>query len=280
MHLGVIAMRRAFVVSLILLEACASSPPARPVLSEPVRIRATGQTGSCAALADSADNAREARLIRGDTLRPASVGGTLRSRLYPDYDVVLDVPLICAGRIALKVDTLKTKLGLDARVANLVRINAGADVIMGNVDVNISGVQGEALLLIDLTDVAHVVDRTLAFVDSNPGRAASVRGLSMGPAPDSTRRLVLLGIVRSTTGEAVERLVNVANGDILERTLAKPGESLVERTVGNVAGLPAIDRVTIAAHSARTRVRDASGVVMSFASDERGRAVDVQVERP
>ena len=102
----------------------------------------------------------------------------------------------------------------------------------------------------------------------------------MGPAPDSTRRLVLLGIVRSTTGEAVERLVNVANGDILERTLAKPGESLVERTVRNVAGLPAIDRVTIAAQSGRTRVRDASGVVMSFASDERGRAVDVQVERP
>jgi hypothetical protein len=273
-------MRTAFVISLILFEACASSTPVRPVVSEPGRVPTTGQTARCAAIADSADHAREARVDKGDTLRPASVGGTLRSRRYPDYDVVLDVPLVCAGRIALKVDTLKTKLGLDTRVANLVRINAGADVIMGNVDVSISGVQGKALLLIDLTNVAHVVDRTLAFVDSNPGRAAATRGLSVVPAPDSTRRLVLLGMVRSSTGEPVERLINVANGDILERSLAQPGQALVERTVGNVAGLPAIDQATVATGMVRTRVRDASGIVLSFVSDERGKAADVQVEKP
>ena len=272
-------MRSAFALTLLLIQACASSSPTRPRVSSPVRVRAAGDTPSCAAVADSADNARARRLATGDTLRSANVGGTLRSLQYPDYDVVLDVPIVCAGRIALKVDTLKTKLGLDARVANLVRVNAGADIIMGNVDVNISGVHGKALLLIDLTQVAHVVDRTLAFVDSNPGSASRVRGVSAVPAADSARRLVLLGIVRNATGDAVQRLIDVANGDIVERSLPTPGQELLERTVGNVAELTAVERSTNAVGLVRMRVRDVSGAVVSFMGDGRGKASAVTIER-
>src|SRR5918992_1633029 len=55
-------------------------------------------------------------------------GGTPRSQSYPEFDVVLDIPNVCVGRIFLKVDSLTARLSLNAQVANLLRVNAGADV--------------------------------------------------------------------------------------------------------------------------------------------------------
>src|SRR3954469_26074860 len=74
----------------------------------------------------------------------------------------------CVERIFLKVDSLTAKLNLDAAVSNLVRVTAGADVLIGNVDLTIQDVRARALLLIDLDDVVHVVDQTLTFVDNHP----------------------------------------------------------------------------------------------------------------
>src|SRR5689334_1417607 len=95
-------------------------------------------------------------------------GGTGRSREYPEYDVVLDIPNLCVERIFLKVDSVTAKLNLDAAVSNLVRVTAGADVLIGNVDLTIQDVRARALLLIDLDDVVHIVDQTLTFVDNHP----------------------------------------------------------------------------------------------------------------
>ena len=68
-------------------------------------------------------------------------GGTGRSHEFPEYDVVLDIPNLCVNRIFLKVDSVTAKLNLHAQVANLVRIDAGADVLIGNVDLTIQGVR-------------------------------------------------------------------------------------------------------------------------------------------
>ena len=57
---------------------------------------------------------------------------------------------------------------LNAQVANLLRVNAGADVLIGNVDLTIQGVRAQALLLVDLDDVVHAVDQTPTFVDNHP----------------------------------------------------------------------------------------------------------------
>src|SRR3954469_12680082 len=95
-------------------------------------------------------------------------GGTQRSHEYPEYDVVLDIPNVCVERIFLKVDSLAARLSLNAAVANLVRVNAGADVLIGNVDLTIQDVRASALLLVDLDDVVHIVDQTLTFIDNHP----------------------------------------------------------------------------------------------------------------
>ena len=112
---------------------------------------------------------------------PAAPGGVESSRASADnppqqgeYDVVLDVPNLCVDELQLDVRNLAAHLSLNARVANLVRVNAGADVTIGNVSLGIRGVRAQALLLVDLDNVVYVVDRTLAFIDGNP---AFVTGL-------------------------------------------------------------------------------------------------------
>jgi putative ABC transport system ATP-binding protein len=47
---------------------------------------------------------------------------------------VLDIPNVCVQNIRLKVDTVTAKINLDARISNLVRLSAGADVFIGDVD--------------------------------------------------------------------------------------------------------------------------------------------------
>src|SRR5690349_630813 len=98
----------------------------------------------------------------------AITGGTQRSHEYPEYDVVLDIPNVCVEKIYLKVDSVTARLSLNAQVANLLRVNAGADVLIGNVDLTIQGVRAQALLLVDLDDVVQAVDQTLTFVDNHP----------------------------------------------------------------------------------------------------------------
>lgn len=45
---------------------------------------------------------------------------------------------------------------------------SGADVFVGDGDLTIRGVRAQALLLVDLDDVYHFVNRTLTFVDNRP----------------------------------------------------------------------------------------------------------------
>jgi YD repeat-containing protein len=220
----------------------------------------------CVTLADAADSARAYRRLAIEGSRASTVGGTPRSRLYPDYDVVLDVPVVCVDQLALKTDTLRTKFVLDTRVTNLVRVNAGADIMMENVDVSVKGVHAKALLLVDLTEAANVVDQTLTFVDSHPE-----------PLPRVAPRLLLLGVTRNAAGQTVQRLVNANNGDIIERTVAGVGEQVVDRNAGNVTELAAVDETRNVAGTLLTRVRDPSGAVVTFARDARGQVSEVTV---
>src|SRR5687767_3084147 len=115
-----------------------------------------------------ADSLARERARGGGVPGARVTGGTPRSQLYPEYDVVLDIPNLCVNRLFLKVDSVTAKLNLNARVANLVRIDAGADVLIGNVDLTIQGVRAQVLLLVDLDDVVYIVDQTLTFVDNHP----------------------------------------------------------------------------------------------------------------
>lgn len=209
-------------------------------------------------------------------------GGTTRSHEYPEYDVVLDVPNLCVQNIHLKVDTVTAKISLDARVSNLVHVSAGADVFIGDVDLTIRGVRAQALLLVDLDDVYHVVDRTLTFIDNHPevvdqlGSTLQNTGAAVGGTVGTVLGTVnglLLGTTRNSAGDVVQRLVDQATGKILERTLSSAGKTLAEKALGSVLDLPTLSETTNAAGGVVRRVRDSAGKVIEFTLDKATNAI-------
>jgi hypothetical protein len=186
-------------------------------------------------------------------------GGTGRSHEYPEYDVVLDIPNLCVNRVFLKVDSVTAKLNLDARVSNLVRVSAGVDVLIGNVDLTIQGVRAQALLLVDLDDVVYIVDQTLTFIDNHPEvvqQLGSTLQNTVGAVGGLVNRL-LLGTVMSA-GQTVQRLIDQSTGSIIEKAVTSAGQQAAEKVVGNITQLPVISQTTDAAGNIVKRARDAA----------------------
>src|SRR5688572_7771265 len=73
-----------------------------------------------------------------------------------DPDVLLDVPNLSVDEITLDVENLKAKVSLDARLANLLALTAGADVSIDKVKLTIKGVKAEVLLKVRLDNVAQI----------------------------------------------------------------------------------------------------------------------------
>jgi hypothetical protein len=83
-------------------------------------------------------------------------------------DVYLDVPILKVDEIHLEVENLEAHVSLDAAVLDLLRLNVGADVSLGKVDLEITGVEAQAILEVRLDNVADIVDRVLTTIDRNP----------------------------------------------------------------------------------------------------------------
>jgi hypothetical protein len=200
-------------------------------------------------------------------------GCTGRSQMYPEYDVVLDIPNLCVNRLFLKVDSVTAKLSLDARVANLVRVNAGVDVLIGTVDLTIQGVRAQALLLVDLDDVVYIVDQTLTFVDNHPEvvqQLGSTLQNTVGAVGGLVNRL-LLGTVTSA-GQTVQRLIDQSTGSIIEKAVTAAGQQAAERVVGNITQLPVISQATDAAGNIVKRARDAAtNAIVQYTLNKAGR---------
>ena len=210
-------------------------------------------------------------------------GGTTRSQQYPEYDVVLDIPNVCVERIFLKVDSVTARIALNAQVANLLRVNAGADVLIGNVDLTIQGVRAQALLLVDLDDVVRAVDQTLTFVDNHPevvnqltSTVANVGG-AVGGLVGGLVNTLLLGTTRDAAGQTIQRLIDQATGSIIERTLSSAGQALSQRAVGSISSLPQVSQVTNAAGQLVRRVRDQSGAIIEFVQDAAGKLSQIRL---
>ena len=213
---------------------------------------------------------------RGDSANRIT-GGTARSHEYPEFDVVLDIPNLCVERIFLKVDTVTAKINLDAKVSNLVHVSAGADVFIGNVDLTIQDVRARALLLVDLTDVVHIVDQTLTFVDNHPeivdqltSTLANVGGAAGGLVGDVVNgvRGLLLSTTKLANGNVLQHVVDQATGSLIDRTMSAAGKMVAQKTVGSILKLPVVSEATNAAGQVVRQVRDQSGNLIEYALDK------------
>jgi hypothetical protein len=230
------------------------------------------------------DSGRTFRRSVGDSLSltntpgtPRITGGTARSHEYPEYDVVLDVPNLCVERIFLKVDSVTAKIALDARVANLLHVSAGADVLIGDVDLTIQDVRARALLLVDLDDVVHAVDQTLTFVDNHPevvsaltstlqNTGAAVGGV-VGDVVGAVQGL-LLGTTKLSNGNVLQHVIDQATGNLVDKTLSSAGKVIAQKTVGSILNLPVVKETAGAAGSVVRQVRDQGGKLIEYTLDK------------
>ena len=83
-------------------------------------------------------------------------------------DVLLDVPDLSVDEIDLEVEELKARVALHAEVAELVNIDVGAEVEIGEVDLTIKGVHAEALLKVHLQEVRHILTEALETLRERP----------------------------------------------------------------------------------------------------------------
>ena len=171
-------------------------------------------------------------------------------------DVLLDIPNLSVDEITVEVANLQVDISLDARLANLLKLTAGAHASVDNVKIQIKGVQATATLVVRLDNVRAIIERTLQTLDNNPQIVTQLLS-----TVDNTVNTV--GGVANNTVETVGGIAGTAlrTGTVLD--LARSGLSEVSRTV-NAAGQTV------------RRVRDGSGNLLDVVTDAAGRIVSSQ----
>jgi len=130
---------------------------------------------------------------------------------YPDYeirdpaeidegpDVLLDVPVVKVDEIDVEVEDLRAAVSVRAELQDLVKLNVGVAAQLGKVELNIQGVEAQALLKARLDNVSLILGRVLTTLDRNPELLESV-GRSVERVGGGTRQTL------EGTGEAVEHV--------------------------------------------------------------------------
>jgi hypothetical protein len=117
-------------------------------------------------------------------------------------DVLIDVPVVKVDKIDVEVDDLRAQVAVRAEVRQLVQLNVGAQARLGKVELQIEGVEAQALLKARLDNVGAIVRRVLLSLDRNPELLESV-GHAVQDVGGGAGKLL------SESGEAVE---NVGQG--------------------------------------------------------------------
>lgn len=166
-------------------------------------------------------------------------------------DVLLDVPNLSVDEINLEVSNLQVNIALDARLANLLKLTAGADASIDQVKLTISGVQAQATLIVRLDNVRAIIERTLQTLDNNPqlvGQLLSTVDNTVNTVGGVANNTV--GTVGNIAGSALR------NGQVLD--LARSGLTQLSQTV-NSAG------------NTVRRVRDGNGRLLEVVTDSANR---------
>ncbi|WP_212615848.1 hypothetical protein [Streptomyces zhaozhouensis] len=92
-----------------------------------------------------------------------------RQEYDPDEaDVFLDVPVLKLDELKIEAEDLRAHVSLSAEVLSLLRLNVGADVTLGKLELDLKGVDAQALLKVRLDQVAAIIKQVLTTIDQNP----------------------------------------------------------------------------------------------------------------
>jgi hypothetical protein len=89
-------------------------------------------------------------------------------------DVYVDAPVVKVDEIKFELDDLRAHLAVLAEAGHFVQINAGVGVSLGKVELDIKGVEVQALLEARLGNVTKTLGRVLTTLDRNPELLKSV----------------------------------------------------------------------------------------------------------
>jgi hypothetical protein len=140
---------------------------------------------------------------------------TVPERMYEDYtlldpgeisdtdepDVVVDIPVVKVDEIHFELDDLEARVALHAEVLDLVKLSVGVHVELGKVELDIKGVEAQALLRARLDHVTAIIDRVLTTLDRNPEVLKSIAH-TLEPVGEGAGKAV--GEVGEGAGGAVE----------------------------------------------------------------------------
>lgn len=205
---------------------------------------------------------------------------TAPERMYEDYtildpgeisdtdepDVIVDVPVVKVDEIHFELDDLEARVSLHAEVLDLVKLSVGVHVELGKVELNIKGVEAQALLRARLDHVTAIIDRVLTTLDRNPEVLQSIAhtlepvgegaGKAVGEVGEGANKAV--GQIGEGAGSAVEDVGEGAEGAV--------------KDVGGGAG-KAVGEVGEGANQALGDVGEGAGQAVGQVGEGAGQAV-------
>lgn len=186
---------------------------------------AAAATAAITAVPAHAQSRNQQRVVQGGSPAVAILNAAPAEQ---QPDVVLDIPNLSVESITLDVQGLEAHVALDARLADLVKQTAGADVSLESVKPDIKGVNAQAALIVRLDNVRAIIERTLQTLDSNPQIITQLTGTV-------DNAVSTVGGVANNTVSTVGNLTQgvLRSGQVLD--LARSGLSAVGETV-NAAG--------------------------------------------
>lgn len=147
-------------------------------------------------------------------------------------DVHLSVPDLKVDEIRLDVENLEAHLALQARLANLLDLRAGADVVIQKVELDIKGVAARAMLKVRLENVLAILDRALTTIDRNPQILEGVIGTVDNAIGTVDHAIGPGGIV----GETIDGVSRTVSSVTPRGKLARLGGRLRHLRVGGNGG--------------------------------------------
>jgi hypothetical protein len=169
---------------------------------------------------------------------------TVPESMYEDYtvidpgeisdtdepDVIVDIPTVKVDEIHFELDDLEARVSLHAEVLDLVKLSVGVHVELGKVELDIKGVEAQALMRARLDHVTAIIDRVLTTLDRNPEVLQSI-GRTLEPVGEGAGKAV--GEVGEGANKAVGQIGEGAGGAVED--VGKGAEGAV-KDVGKGAG--------------------------------------------